>query len=240
MSGRNLSAEVSVASAEVTKAADEVPRIGNLAVLDLGVKQATIDNLAARGFEVHVLPQDVDDRRHPRDRPCGGLLLQRSRRPGGLRRSRRAPARRARRRPAVLRDLLRQPAARARSRARHVQAALRAPRHQSAGAGQVHRAGRDHRRTTTASPSTRRWRASSTARTATGGSRSATSGLNDDVVEGLRALDIPAFSVQYHPEAAAGPHDANYLFDRFADMVSRPPRQERRECPSVMTSAPSW
>ena len=37
--------------------------------------------------------------------------------------------------------------------------------------------------------------------------------------EGLRALDIPAFSVQYHPEAAAGPHDANYLFDRFADLV---------------------
>ena len=43
--------------------------------------------------------------------------------------------------------------------------------------------------------------------------------LNDDVVEGLRALDIPAFSVQYHPEAAAGPHDANYLFDRFRDLV---------------------
>ncbi|GMA27596.1 glutamine-hydrolyzing carbamoyl-phosphate synthase small subunit [Arenivirga flava] len=44
-------------------------------------------------------------------------------------------------------------------------------------------------------------------------------GLNDDVVEGLEALEIPAFSVQYHPEAAAGPHDANYLFDRFRDMV---------------------
>lgn len=43
--------------------------------------------------------------------------------------------------------------------------------------------------------------------------------LNDNVVEGLNALDIPAFSVQYHPEAAAGPHDANYLFDRFRDLV---------------------
>ncbi len=43
--------------------------------------------------------------------------------------------------------------------------------------------------------------------------------LNDDVVEGLEALDIPAFSVQYHPEAAAGPHDSNYLFDRFRDLV---------------------
>lgn len=44
--------------------------------------------------------------------------------------------------------------------------------------------------------------------------------LNDDVVEGLRALDLPAFSVQYHPEAAAGPHDAAYLFDRFVDLMT--------------------
>ena len=43
--------------------------------------------------------------------------------------------------------------------------------------------------------------------------------LNDNVVEGLNCLDIPAFSVQYHPESAAGPHDANYLFDRFAELV---------------------
>jgi len=44
--------------------------------------------------------------------------------------------------------------------------------------------------------------------------------LNDQVVEGLELLDQPAFSVQYHPEAAAGPHDAAYLFDRFADAMS--------------------
>lgn len=43
--------------------------------------------------------------------------------------------------------------------------------------------------------------------------------LNDDVVEGLRLLDRPAFSVQYHPEAAAGPHDAAYLFDRFVSLM---------------------
>ncbi|MCW4464808.1 glutamine-hydrolyzing carbamoyl-phosphate synthase small subunit [Glutamicibacter sp. MNS18] len=43
--------------------------------------------------------------------------------------------------------------------------------------------------------------------------------LNDQVVEGLRCLDIPAFSVQYHPEAASGPHDAANLFDRFADVL---------------------
>lgn len=44
-------------------------------------------------------------------------------------------------------------------------------------------------------------------------------GLNDGVVEGLRLIDRPAFSVQYHPEAAAGPHDANYLFDRFVKLM---------------------
>ena len=43
--------------------------------------------------------------------------------------------------------------------------------------------------------------------------------LNDDVVEGLRCLDLPAFSVQYHPEAAAGPHDSAYLFDRFLELM---------------------
>jgi len=43
--------------------------------------------------------------------------------------------------------------------------------------------------------------------------------LNDDVCEGLVALDLPAFSVQYHPEAAPGPSDASYLFDRFAALM---------------------
>ncbi|WP_168581248.1 glutamine-hydrolyzing carbamoyl-phosphate synthase small subunit [Gephyromycinifex aptenodytis] len=44
--------------------------------------------------------------------------------------------------------------------------------------------------------------------------------LNDQVVEGLRCLDVPAFSVQYHPEAAAGPHDSAYLFDRFVELMA--------------------
>jgi carbamoyl-phosphate synthase small subunit len=45
--------------------------------------------------------------------------------------------------------------------------------------------------------------------------------LNDGVVEGLQLLDRPAFSVQYHPEAAAGPHDASYLFDRFVELMAK-------------------
>ncbi len=44
--------------------------------------------------------------------------------------------------------------------------------------------------------------------------------LNDGVVEGLRLLDRPAFAVQYHPEAAPGPHDAVDLFDQFAELMS--------------------
>jgi carbamoyl-phosphate synthase small subunit len=43
---------------------------------------------------------------------------------------------------------------------------------------------------------------------------------NDGVVEGIKLVDGRAFSVQYHPEAAAGPHDANYLFDQFVDLIS--------------------
>lgn len=57
--------------------------------------------------------------------------------------------------------------------------------------------------------------------------------LNDDVVEGLRCLDVPAFSVQYHPEAAAGPHDAGYLFDRFVDLMTRPGRTPDAPSPSA-------
>jgi carbamoyl-phosphate synthase small subunit len=43
---------------------------------------------------------------------------------------------------------------------------------------------------------------------------------NDGVVEGIKLVDGRAFSVQYHPEAAAGPHDAEYLFDQFVDLMS--------------------
>lgn len=74
------------------------------------------------------------------------------------------------------------------------------------------------------------------------------SSLNDDVVEGLRCLDIPAFSVQYHPEAAAGPHDSAYLFDRFVQMLTSDevstgadtlPPEDRRPSASAETTGGS-
>ncbi|SEA48174.1 carbamoyl-phosphate synthase small subunit [Desulfuromusa kysingii] len=49
--------------------------------------------------------------------------------------------------------------------------------------------------------------------------------LNDNTVEGIELLSSPAFSVQYHPEASPGPHDAHYLFERFIDMMNQHKRE---------------
>jgi carbamoyl-phosphate synthase small subunit len=45
--------------------------------------------------------------------------------------------------------------------------------------------------------------------------------LNDGTVEGLRCLEVPAFSVQYHPEASPGPHDSKYLFREFTQLMRK-------------------
>jgi carbamoyl-phosphate synthase small subunit len=216
MAGQNLSSQVSVDVATVTTAMGE--RVGNLAVLDLGVKQATIDNLAARGFEVHVLPQDVtiDDIRSidpvavfysngPGDPAASGdhVELLRSVLDDGLpffgicfgnQLLGRALGLGTYKLPfghrGINQPVLDKSTGRVEITAHNHGFAVEAPLEGSFDS--PHGYGRvevSH------------------------------VGLNDNVVEGLRALDIPAFSVQYHPEAAAGPHDANYLFDRFRDMV---------------------
>ncbi|WP_431791625.1 glutamine-hydrolyzing carbamoyl-phosphate synthase small subunit [Microbacterium paraoxydans] len=216
MTGLNLSAQVSVQSATVTPAVGE--RIGNLAVLDLGVKRATIDNLAARGFDVHVLPQDVgiDEIRAiepvavfysngPGDPAASGdhVELLRAVLDDGLpffgicfgnQLLGRALGLGTYKLPfghrGINQPVLDKQTGKVEITAHNHGFAVEAPLEGSFDSPHGY-----------------------------GKVEVSHVGLNDNVVEGLRALDIPAFSVQYHPEAAAGPHDANYLFDRFRDMV---------------------
>jgi len=216
MSGQNLSAQVSVELAEVTAAVGE--RIGNLAVLDLGVKQATIDNLAARGFEVHVLPQSATIQDILAVEPVAVFY---SNGPGD-------PAASGDH-VALLRDVLDQGLPffgicfgnQLLGRALGLGTYKLPFGHRGINqpvldksTGKVEITAHNHGFAVEApldgafdSPN------------GYGKVEVSHIGLNDNVVEGLRALDIPAFSVQYHPEAAAGPHDANYLFDRFRDLV---------------------
>ncbi|QPE05813.1 glutamine-hydrolyzing carbamoyl-phosphate synthase small subunit [Microbacterium schleiferi] len=216
MAGQNLSAAVSVAAPEVTPATGE--RIGSLAVIDLGIKKATIDNLAARGFDVHVLPQDasIDDIRAIE--PVGVFY---SNGPGDPS----ASADHVELLRSVLDDrvpffgicfgnqLLGRALGLGTYKLPFGHRGINQPVLDKQ-TGRVEITAHNHGFAVDApldepfdSPQ--------------GYGRVEVShiGLNDRVVEGLRALDIPAFSVQYHPEAAAGPHDANYLFDRFADLV---------------------
>ena len=216
MLGRNLSSEVSVTTPTVVPAEGET--IGRLAVLDLGVKESTLRQLAARGFDVHVLPQStaldqllaldpvaVFYSNGPGDPAASEAhveLLQGVLRAGlpffgicfGNQLLGRALGFGTYKLPfghrGINQPVLDRQSGRIEITAHNHGFAVDAPRE-----GAVE------------SPA--------------GFGRVEVShiGLNDDVVEGLRALDIPAFSVQYHPEAAAGPHDSTYLFDRFRAMV---------------------
>jgi carbamoyl-phosphate synthase small subunit len=241
MAGLNLSAEVSVDAETITPAASATgERLGALAVLDLGVKQSTIDNLARRGFDVHVLPQGSTIEQVLAIQPVAAFY---SNGPGDPEASDAHVA--------VLRSILdaglpffgicfgNQLLGRALGLGTYKlpfgHRGINQPVLDKA-TGRVEITAHNHGFAVDApiegiidSPN--------------GYGRLEVShvGLNDGVVEGLNALDIPAFSVQYHPEAAAGPHDANYLFDRFADLVrSTSARKESNSCPNGKTSRASW
>ncbi|KNY07014.1 glutamine-hydrolyzing carbamoyl-phosphate synthase small subunit [Microbacterium sp. GCS4] len=216
MAGQNLSAQVSVDVAIVTDAVGE--KIGNLAVLDLGVKQATIDNLAARGFEVHVLPQSSTFADIMAIDPVAVFY---SNGPGDPSASDGQVA--------VLREVLdaklpyfgicfgNQLFGRALGLSTYKLTFGHRGINQPVldkSTGKVEITAHNHGFAVDAPLD-----GSFDSPHGYGAVEVSHVGLNDNVVEGLRALDLPAFSVQYHPEAAAGPHDANYLFDRFRDMV---------------------
>jgi len=216
MAGLNLSAQVSVTERVTIPA--EGQRIGSVAVLDLGVKNATLGYLSARGLEVHVLPQDVTIDELLALAPNAVFY---SNGPGD-------PAA-SETHVALLESVLReglpffgicfgnQLLGRALGLGTYKlpfgHRGINQPVVDRA-TGRVEITSHNHGFAVDApldgpfeSPA--------------GFGRVEVShvNLNDNVVEGLNALDIPAFSVQYHPEAAAGPHDANYLFDRFRDLV---------------------
>ncbi|THG33583.1 glutamine-hydrolyzing carbamoyl-phosphate synthase small subunit [Naasia lichenicola] len=216
MSGLNLSAEVSTDTAYTVDATAE--RIGSVAILDLGIKAATIHALAARGFDVHVVPESIsaDDlfaldptavfySNGPGDPEASDhhiALLQQVLKRGipffgicfGNQLLGRALGFGTYKLPfghrGINQPVLDRRTGRVEITAHNHGFAVDAPLD-----GPVE------------SPA--------------GFGRVEVShvGLNDQVVEGLACLDIPAFSVQYHPEAAAGPHDSAYLFDRFRAMV---------------------
>ncbi|MEX2441636.1 MAG: glutamine-hydrolyzing carbamoyl-phosphate synthase small subunit [Pontimonas sp.] len=217
MTGQNLSAQVSIHATRVVPAVG--PRLGPLAVIDLGIKESTVHHLAARGFEVHVMPETSE---WSDIHAIGPVAVFYSNGPGDPSASERHVA--------ILRETLstrlpffgicfgNQLLGRALGfdtyKLKYGHRGINQPVLDKL-SGSVEITAQNHgfavdapRDDVVESPA--------------GFGRVEVShvSLNDNVVEGLRALDVPAFSVQYHPEAAAGPHDSTYLFDRFRDMVT--------------------
>jgi carbamoyl-phosphate synthase small subunit len=216
MSGRNLSAEVSTVEPYTVPAVGE--KVGSVAVLDLGVKKSTLENLAARGLDVHVLPQQVTAQ-DILDLGVSALFFSNG--PGD-------PAA-SDRHVALLQETLRAGVPyfgicfgnQLLGRALGLDTYKLPFGHRGINqpvldkrTGRVEITSQNHGFAVKAP-------IDATFDSPAGFGKVEVShfSLNDQVVEGLNCLDLNAFSVQYHPEAAAGPHDANYLFDRFLDMV---------------------
>lgn len=216
MTGQNLSAKVSTTESYTVAAEGE--RIGSVAVLDLGVKASTLRYLSARGLDVHVLPQTVTLEELLAVKPNSVFFSNGPGDPGA-----------SDQHVALLQGVLRanlpffgicfgnQLLGRALGYTTYKLAFGHRGINQPVvdkSTGRVEITSHNHGFAVDAPTD-------GVSESPAGFGRVEVShvNLNDNVVEGLRALDIPAFSVQYHPEAAAGPHDANYLFDRFRDMV---------------------
>jgi carbamoyl-phosphate synthase small subunit len=216
MRGLNLSSEVSTAEAYVVPAIGE--KLGNLAVLDLGVKTSTLTYLSQRGFDVHVLPQSVTLAEVLAIEPVGAFYSNGPGDPG-------ASDQHVELLQGILREGLpffgicfgNQLLGRALGFGTYKLPFGHRGINQpvvDVSTGRTEITSHNHGFAVDAP-------IGEITESPAGFGRVEVShvNLNDNVVEGLNALDIPAFSVQYHPEAAAGPHDSNYLFDRFRDAV---------------------
>lgn len=219
MAGKNLSAEVTTAERYDVPASGDIERVGTIAVLDLGIKRATVQYLSEHGFDVAVLPASTSVEEM---RAIAPDALFYSNGPGD-------PAA-SDQQVALLQEMLREgiPYFGICFGNQLLGRAL--------GFG-TYKLPFGHRGINQPVLDKRTGRVEITAQnhgfavdapiegeldSPAGFGRVQVShySLNDQVVEGLECLDIPAFSVQYHPEAAAGPHDAFYLFERFRELVS--------------------
>lgn len=216
MAGQNLSAQVSTQEEYLVPAVGE--KIGSVAILDLGVKTSTVNYIAERGFDAHVLPQTVTAEQVLAMKPSALFF---SNGPGDPA----ASDKHVELLRAVLKEgipffgicfgnqLLGRALGFSTYKLPFGHRGINQPVLDKA-TGRVEITSQNHGFAVDAP-------IDGVLESPAGFGRVEVShySLNDQVVEGLRCLDINAFSVQYHPEAAAGPHDSNYLFDRFRDMV---------------------
>ncbi|MBL3686940.1 carbamoyl-phosphate synthase small subunit [Leucobacter zeae] len=219
MAGKNLSAEVTTPERYDVPAKADVARVGSIAVLDLGIKRATVQYLSDHGFDVIVLPAATTVEEI---RAIGPDALFYSNGPGD-------PAA-SDAQVELLRELLRDGVP-------YFGICFGNQLLGRALGFDTYKLPFGHRGINQPVLDKRTGRVEITAQnhgfavdaplegeidSPQGFGRVQVShySLNDQVVEGLECLDIPAFSVQYHPEAAAGPHDAFYLFDRFRQLVT--------------------
>ena len=217
MSGAFLAGDVSTKSTYVVAPPPGVEKKFTVAAIDLGIKSATPRNMAARGIEVHVMPMTATIEEIEAIKPDGLFL---SNGPGD---------------PASMNEIV--------AMVRHF-LEMKLPifgicfGHQIIGRAlgfETYKLPFGHRGINQPVKNLRSGRVEITAHnhgfavaapveknfsTVYGAGFVSHVCLNDGVVEGLELLETPAFSVQYHPEAAAGPHDAEYLFDQFVSLMS--------------------
>ena len=199
-------------------------------MIDTGVKRSIIANLNSRGATVELHPCTATTEQLLANSPDAVFLANGPGDPGALDYIV-ATVSAARRQAPGVRDLPRPPAPVPRHWPGDLQAAVRSPRRQPPGQGPRHRPYRDHQpeprlRGPRARRRCRRSSAIEAVRWDTdfGAAELTHVNLYDRTVEGLRLLEVPGATVQYHPEAGPGPHDSLYLFDRLRRQRSGPRR----------------
>ena len=231
MDGRDLAREVTRAEPLILDPDNPGPRVVGI---DTGIKDSIVRNLRERGVRLELHPCTTTAEELLAREPDAVFLANGPGDPAALDYVVENVRGLVGKVPG-LGHLPRPPAALPGGRPRDLQAALRPPRRQPPGQGPGHRAASTSRARTTAS----RCSAPAASRRSTptrpirwdtdfGAAELSQLNLYDRTVEGLVLRDVPASTVQYHPEAGPGPHDSLYLFDRFLERRCRVGTTSRR------------